>query len=113
MQATIDTIFVKYSFCPFSLWNMRQMHFKRGIVTKTGHPPHPPKIPHWRPLHWVYRRWGEGAAGIGIIQGGLRLVGGGGLKELYNSVSIVWTNRKIKIQSSKLETPSLVTCVKH
>jgi len=32
---------------------------------------------------------GEGAADIGIIQGGLRLVGGGGLKELYNSVSIV------------------------
>ena len=30
----------------FSPWNTRQMHFKRSYVTKTCHPPWPPKIPH-------------------------------------------------------------------
>ena len=49
MQARGNIIFVnekiirKYSFCPFSPWNTRQMHFKRNILMiKT---PWPPKIP--------------------------------------------------------------------
>ena len=52
MLATIHTMFVNkkikriYSFCPYSTWNTRQMHFKRSIVTKTVPPAWPPKIPH-------------------------------------------------------------------
>ena len=48
MLATIHTMFVNkkikriYSFCPYSTWNTRQMHFKRSIVTKQSPPPHDP-----------------------------------------------------------------------
>jgi len=55
MQDTIDTMFVNekiiriYSFCPFSTWNTRHMHFKRSKLWQKHSPPPfpwPPKIPH-------------------------------------------------------------------
>ena len=52
MLPTMHTMFVNakikriYSFCPFSTWNTRQIHFNRSIVTKTSHLHEPPKILH-------------------------------------------------------------------
>ena len=36
-----EKIFRITSFCLFSPWTTRQMHFKRSIVTKNSHPPPP------------------------------------------------------------------------
>ena len=82
MQATtIHTMFVKgkiiriYSFCPFSTWNTRQMHFKRSNCDKISHPPPLPlKISH------------RGVGG-GAIKGGYRF-----LKTSFSTIFINFSN---------------------
>ena len=107
MLATIYTMFVNekvigiYSFCPFSPWNTRQMHFKRSIVTKHSSPHDPPKIPH-RGMGWdAVASWGE-ANGVqpppGSVSSMVSIWGGGSFEGLKKTTQESWYRELVELQ---------------